>query len=101
MNWPLANFASEVKPIDNGLEVTREIDAGLEKISLDYPCIISCDLRLNTPRYSSLKNITAAKKKPIKEIKAEDLKIDLESLVKVQEVTEPSVRKGGVRVNLV
>lgn len=98
LNWPIANFASEIKPSDKSLEVTREVDAGLEKISLDFPCIVSCDLRLNTPRYSSLKNITAAKKKPIKEIKAEDLKIDLESPVKILEVTEPPVRKGGVKV---
>jgi electron transfer flavoprotein beta subunit len=60
MNWPIANFASEIKKLENGeFEVTREIDTGLQKIIVDSPCIISCDLRLNTPRYANLKNIAA------------------------------------------
>ena len=62
MNWPIANFASEIKKIgDREFEVTREIDTGLQKIIVDAPCIISCDLRLNTPRYANLKAITAVK----------------------------------------
>ena len=60
MNWPIANFVSEIKKVgDNEFEITREIDSGLQKIIIDFPCIISCDLRLNTPRYANLKNIAA------------------------------------------
>jgi electron transfer flavoprotein beta subunit len=99
MNWPVANFASSVNKIsDSQFEVVKEIDTGLQKVQLEMPCIISCDLRLNTPRYTSLKNITAAKKKTIKEIKIEELNIDFKPKVKVLEVTEPAARKGGVRV---
>jgi electron transfer flavoprotein beta subunit len=62
MNWPIANFASEIKKVgDKEFEVTREIDTGLQKIVVDAPCIISCDLRLNTPRYANLKAIAAVK----------------------------------------
>jgi electron transfer flavoprotein beta subunit len=99
MNWPIANFASAInKKGDNEFEVTREIDTGLQKIIVNAPCIISCDLRLNTPRYTSLKNITAAKKKPIKEFKIEELGIDYQPKVKILEVTEPPQRKAGIKV---
>ena len=60
LNWPLATFVSEIKHTEgNKFDITREIDSGLQKLIITSPCIISCDLRLNTPRYSSLKNITA------------------------------------------
>ena len=60
MGWPLASFASAINSIDGKrFEVTREIDTGLQKIIVETPCIISCDLRLNTPRYTGIKNITA------------------------------------------
>jgi electron transfer flavoprotein beta subunit len=99
LGWPLATFASVInKKSDSEFEVTREIDSGLQKIIVNSPCVISCDLRLNTPRYTSLKNITSAKKKPIKEIKIEDLKIDVTPKFKIIEVTEPPQRKAGVRV---
>jgi electron transfer flavoprotein beta subunit len=99
LNWPIANFASNVNKVsDKGYEVTREIDTGLQKIYLEAPFVLSCDLRLNTPRYTSLKNITAAKKKPIKEIKIEDLKIDLENKFKILEVSEPPQRQAGIKV---
>jgi electron transfer flavoprotein beta subunit len=103
MNWPLANFASSItRKNDNNLfEVVREVDTGLEKILVDTPCVISCDLRLNTPRYTSLKNITAAKKKTIREIKIEDLKLDFNPKVKILEVIEPPQRKAGVRVRII
>jgi electron transfer flavoprotein beta subunit len=62
LNWPIANFASIINKIsDKEFEVTREVDTGLQKIIVDAPCVISCDLRLNTPRYSTLKNITAVR----------------------------------------
>jgi len=98
LNWPIANFVSHIEKNEKDFIVTREVDSGLQKIVVNTPCVISCDLRLNTPRYSSLKNITAAKKKPIKEIKIEDLKIDCEPRIKFLEVTEPSQRKAGIKV---
>lgn len=101
LNWPIANFASAInKKGENEFEVTREIDTGLQKIIVNAPCIISCDLRLNTPRYTSLKNITAAKKKTIKEFKIEEMGIDFQSKVKVLEVNEPPQRKAGIKVFL-
>ena len=99
LNWPVANFASSINKLeDNKFEVIKEIDTGLQKVHIDTPCIISCDLRLNTPRYTSLKNITAAKKKTIKEFKLEELGIDYKPKVSVLEITEPVARKGGVKV---
>ena len=102
LNWPMANFASSINKIsDKEFEVTREVDAGLQKIIVETPCVISCDLRLNTPRYTSLKNITAAKKKIIKEIKIENLGVDFAPKIKILSVSEPPQRKGGVRVNFI
>jgi electron transfer flavoprotein beta subunit len=99
LNWPVANFASAInKKADGELEVTREIDTGLQKVIVNTPCIISCDLRLNVPRYSSLKNITAAKKKPLKEIKIEELGIDFNPKVKIVECIEPPQRQAGIKV---
>ena len=99
IGWPVANFASNITKIsDSKFEVTREIDTGLQKIIVDSPCIISCDLRLNTPRYIGIKNITAAKKKPISEIKIEDLGLDTKPKFKILEITEPPVKKGGIKV---
>jgi electron transfer flavoprotein beta subunit len=101
LNWPIANFASAInKKGENEFEVTREIDTGLQKVIVNAPCIISCDLRLNTPRYTSLKNITAAKKKTIKELKIEEMGIEYQSRVKVLEVNEPPQRKAGIKVFL-
>lgn len=102
LNWPIANFASNIVKIgESQYEVTREVDTGLQKIILESPCIISCDLRLNTPRYIGLKNITAAKKKQIKEIKIEDLNIDFTPRIKALEVSEPPQRQAGIKVNLI
>ena len=99
LNWPNANFASSINKIsDNEFEVIKEIDTGLQKVHLPLPAVISCDLRLNTPRYTSLKNITAAKKKTIKEIQLSELGIDTASRIKLVEMNEPPQRKGGVKV---
>ena len=76
LNWPQATFASKIDVKDNKLEVTREIDEGLETIEINVPAIVTCDLRLNEPRYASLPNIMKAKKKPIEEIAASDLGVD-------------------------
>ena len=77
LNWPQATFASKIEVIDNALEVTREIDEGLETIEVNVPAIVTCDLRLNEPRYASLPNIMKAKKKPIEQLNASDLGVDI------------------------
>ena len=65
LNWPQATFASKIEVKDKALEVTREVDEGLEMIEVNLPAIVTCDLRLNEPRYASLPNIMKAKKKPL------------------------------------
>ena len=76
LNWPQATFASKIEVKEKSLEVIREIDEGLETIEINVPAIVTCDLRLNEPRYASLPNIMKAKKKPIEEISAADLGVD-------------------------
>ena len=76
LNWPQATFASKIDVKDKSLEVTREVDEGLETISVNVPAIVTCDLRLNEPRYASLPNIMKAKKKPLEQLSATDLGID-------------------------
>ena len=76
LNWPQATFASKIEIKDKRLEVTREIDEGLETIEINIPAIVTCDLRLNEPRYASLPNIMKAKKKPIEQLNASDLGVD-------------------------
>jgi len=73
LNWPQATFASKIDVKDNTLEVTREVDEGLETIEVNLPAIVTCDLRLNEPRYASLPNIMKAKKKPLEILTAVDL----------------------------
>ena len=73
LNWPQATFASKIEIKDKSLEVTREVDEGLETIEVNVPAIVTCDLRLNEPRYASLPNIMKAKKKPIEQLIAKDL----------------------------
>ena len=77
LNWPQATFASKVEITDKTAKVSREVDGGTENIEITLPAIITTDLRLNEPRYASLPNIMKAKKKPINEIKVNDLKIDI------------------------
>ena len=98
LNWPQATFASKIDVKDNKLEVTREIDEGLETIEINVPAIVTCDLRLNEPRYASLPNIMKAKKKPIEEISASDLGIDTSPRVEQINVEEPPKRKAGITV---
>jgi electron transfer flavoprotein beta subunit len=69
LQWPQATFASKVEVKDRELTVVREIDQGLQHVSMTLPAVVTCDLRLNTPRYPSLMNITKAKKKPVLTIK--------------------------------
>jgi electron transfer flavoprotein beta subunit len=98
LNWPQATFAFKITVKDVALEVTREVDGGLQTLSLKMPAIVTTDLRLNQPRYASLPNIMKAKKKPLDEHDAAALGIDLEPKVKVVKTTEPPVRKAGIKV---
>ena len=98
LNWPQATFASKIEVKDKSLEVTREVDEGLETIEVNIPAIVTCDLRLNEPRYASLPNIMKAKKKPLEQINASDLGIDIKPRIKLIKVEEPPKRKAGIKV---
>ena len=98
LNWPQATFASKIEVKEKTLEVTREIDEGLEIIEVNVPAIVTCDLRLNEPRYASLPNIMKAKKKPLEILTAEDLGIDTTPRVQQIKVEEPPKRKAGIKV---
>jgi len=98
LNWPQATFASKIEVKEKTLEVTREIDEGLETIEVNVPAIVTCDLRLNEPRYASLPNITKAKKKPLEILTAEELGIDTKPRVQQIKVEEPPKRKAGIKV---
>ncbi len=98
LNWPQATFASEINVKDKSLEVTREVDEGLETIEVNIPAIVTCDLRLNEPRYASLPNIMKAKKKPIDQMSATDLGVDTKPRIEQIRVEEPPKRKAGIKV---
>ena len=98
LNWPQATFASKIEVKEKTLEVTREIDEGLETIEVNVPAIVTCDLRLNEPRYASLPNIMKAKKKPLEILTAEELDIDTKPRVQQIKVEEPPKRKAGIKV---
>ena len=101
LNWPQATFASKIEVKEKTLEVTREIDEGLETIEVNLPAIVTCDLRLNEPRYASLPNIMKAKKKPLEILTASDLGVDTTSRVQQIKVEEPPKRKAGIKVSSV
>jgi electron transfer flavoprotein beta subunit len=101
LDWPQATFASKIDVKDGKLEVTREIDEGLETIEVNTPAIVTCDLRLNEPRYASLPNIMKAKKKPIEQINASDLSVDISSKIQQIKVEEPPKRQAGIKVSSV
>ncbi len=94
-------FASDIKVVEEWVNVTREVDGGLEIRSLRLPAVITADLRLNEPRYASLPNIMKAKKKPLEIIEANELGIDITPRLKVIKVSAPQERKAGVRVSSV
>ncbi len=98
MRWPQATFASKVQIEGERAVVAREIDGGLETLELKLPAVITTDLRLNEPRYVTLPNIMKAKKKPMEVIKAADLGIDIASRTVTLHVSEPAVRKAGIKV---
>ena len=101
LNWPQATFASKIEVKDKTLEVTREVDEGLETIEVNLPAIVTCDLRLNEPRYASLPNIMKAKKKPLEILIASDLGVDITPRVQQIKVEEPPKRKAGIKVSSV
>ena len=98
LNWPQATFASKIGIKDKALEVVREVDEGLETIEINIPAVVTCDLRLNEPRYASLPNIMKAKKKPIEQLNASDLGVDTKSRIEQIKVEEPPKRKSGIKV---
>ena len=98
LNWPQALCVSKLEKDGDHLNVTREIDGGLEMLKLSVPAVLSCDLRLNEPRYATLPNIMKAKKKPIVEKKPKDLGVDLAPVQTSEKVEDPPQREGGTRV---
>jgi electron transfer flavoprotein beta subunit len=95
---PQATFASKVEVADGKAKVTREVDGGLETISIATPAVVTTDLRLNEPRYVTLPNIMKAKKKQLDTFKPEDLGVDAKPRLKTLKVTEPPKRSAGVKV---
>ena len=95
---PQGTFASKVELVDGRVSVTREIDGGLERVSLQLPAVVTTDLRLNEPRYVTLPNIMKAKKKPLEVLKPSDLGVDVEPRIKTLKVSEPPKRSAGVKV---
>ena len=101
LGWPQGTFASKVEKADGKLNVTREIDGGLQTVSIDLPAVVTTDLRLNEPRYASLPNIMKAKKKPIDMKEPGDYGVDIAPRLSVVKVTEPPKREAGVKVESV
>jgi len=96
---PQATFASKVEVEGDAAKVTREIDGGLETVSVKLPAVITTDLRLNEPRYVTLPNIMKAKKKPLEVFKPADLGVDVTSKIKTLKVAEPPKRGAGIKVS--
>ncbi|WP_457092152.1 electron transfer flavoprotein subunit beta/FixA family protein [Microvirga sp. P5_D2] len=101
LGWPQGTFAFKVNVGEGSVDVTREVDGGLQTVGLKLPAIVTTDLRLNEPRYASLPNIMKAKKKPLGETSPETLGVDVSPRLKVLKTTEPGGRKAGVKVGSV
>ena len=101
LGWPQATFASELAVEGGSAKVTREVDGGLQTISVTLPAVVTVDLRLNEPRYASLPNIMKAKKKPLEEKTAADYGVDVTPRLRVLKTVEPGTRKAGVKVGSV
>jgi electron transfer flavoprotein beta subunit len=99
MDWPQGTFAFKVALEDGHVNVTREVDGGLQTVALKLPAIVTTDLRLNEPRYASLPNIMKAKKKPLDETSPEALGVDIAPRLKVLKTVEPAGRVAGVKVS--
>jgi electron transfer flavoprotein beta subunit len=98
MNWPQATFISKIDVAGDNADVTREIDGGLEKLTIKLPAVVTTDLRLNEPRYVTLPNIMKAKKKPLEVLKPDALGVDVTPRLKTLKVEEPPKRSAGVKV---
>ena len=98
MGWSQATFASKLKIADGKAAVTREVDGGLESITIKLPAVVTTDLRLNEPRYVTLPNIMKAKKKPLENLKPDALGVDVAPRLATLKVVEPAKRKAGVKV---
>jgi len=101
LNWPQGTFTSKINLKDKTMEIVREIDEGLETLEINLPAVVTCDLRLNEPRFASLPNIMKAKKKTIDQMNAKDLGIDITNRIQQIKVEEPPKRKGGIKVSSV
>ena len=95
---PQATFASKVEVADGRAVVTREVDGGLETVSVALPAVLTTDLRLNEPRYVTLPNIMKAKKKPLETVKPDALGVDVAPRIKTLQVAEPAKRSAGIKV---
>ncbi|MBC2861395.1 electron transfer flavoprotein subunit beta/FixA family protein [Stappia sp. 28M-7] len=98
LGWSQGTFASKVDLGEGTVDVTREVDGGLQTVKLKLPAIVTTDLRLNEPRYASLPNIMKAKKKPIDEKSPEDYGVDVAPRLEVLKTVEPPARQAGVKV---
>ena len=100
MGIPSATFSSEIAFSDDmkQADILREVDFGLQKVQVSLPAVFTCDLRLNTPRFANVKSILAAKKKRVDVFTLEELGIDFAPRLKIEEVTAPIEREGGVMV---
>jgi electron transfer flavoprotein beta subunit len=98
LNWPQATFASKLNISGEKAEVTREVDGGLETLSIKLPAIVTTDLRLNEPRYVTLPNIMKAKKKTLENLKPDALGVDVSPRLSTLKVVEPAKRKAGTKV---
>ena len=101
LGWPQGTFASKLEINGKKINVTREIDGGLETLVMELPAIVTTDLRLNEPRYASLPNIMKAKQKPIEKITPDDLNIEIKQRLKTLKVTEPPKKETGIKVDSV
>ncbi|NMF88564.1 electron transfer flavoprotein subunit beta/FixA family protein [Aromatoleum petrolei] len=98
LGWGQATYAFKLAVAGDRIEVTREVDGGLETVSLPLPAVVTTDLRLNEPRYATLPNIMKAKKKPLETLPSTTLGVDLAPRLRTVKVSEPPVRKAGVVV---
>ena len=99
LGWGQATFVSKIEIDGENIEATREVDGGLETLTVKMPAVVTTDLRLNEPRYASLPNIMKAKKKPIEQVTPGDLGVDPGNRLQVLKVSEPPTREAGVKVS--
>tara|TARA_B100000482_G_scaffold130369_1_gene94941 strand:+ start:839 stop:1588 length:750 start_codon:yes stop_codon:yes gene_type:complete len=99
LGWGQATFVSKIDIDGENIKATREVDGGLETLTVKIPAVLTTDLRLNEPRYASLPNIMKAKKKPIEQVTPDELGVDPSNRLQVLKVSEPPSREAGVKVS--